>query len=295
MVMEPVKTKMNKKFWSSNKSSVGNEGGPSVGQWEIRPGGMLVQKRNSDMNPSSVSTPTIRVRVKYGSSYHEISISSQASFGELKKKLAESTGLHPEEQKLIFKNKERDSKAFLDVFRVKDGSKIVLVEDVENKERRCLEMLRNANVQKVSKSLTEINSEVNKLEGQVIALEQTASRRGKVEEMDVEILIEMLMTKLIQLDGIAAEGDLKQQRRMQVRRVQKNIETLDMVKLQSGNSSSIEGKTHSQRQGNSTIDKSKPILKPQNKGNYTEKKPFLQKTLNHSESIVVTTKWETFD
>ncbi|PON58370.1 Molecular chaperone regulator [Parasponia andersonii] len=293
--MEPVKTKMNKKFWSSNKSSVRDEGGPSVGQWEIRPGGMLVQKRSSDMNPSSVSTPTIRVRVKYGSSYHEISISSRASFGELKKKLAEPTGLHPEEQKLIFKNKERDSKAFLDVSRVKDGSKIILVEDIENKERRCLEMLRNANVQKVSKSLTEINSEVNKLEERVIALEQTASRLGKVQEMDVEILIEMLMTKLIQLDGIAAEGDLKQQRRMQVRRVQKNIETLDMVKLQSANSSSIEGKTHSQRQGNSTIDKSMPILKPQNKGNYNEKKPFLQKTLNHSESIVVTTKWETFD
>ena len=87
--------------------------------------------------------------------------------GELKKKLAEPTGLHPQDQKLMFKNKERDSKSFLDVSKVKDGSKIVLVEDIENKERRCLEMLRNANVQKVSKSLTEINLEVNKLEGQV--------------------------------------------------------------------------------------------------------------------------------
>lgn len=87
--------------------------------------------------------------------------------GELKKKLAEPSGLHPQDQKLLFKNKERDSKAFLDVSRVKDGSKLVLVEDVVSKERRCLEMLKNANVAKVSKSLTEINLEVNNLEGQV--------------------------------------------------------------------------------------------------------------------------------
>lgn len=87
--------------------------------------------------------------------------------GELKKKLAEPTGLHPQDQKLIFKDKERDSKAFLDVARVKDGSKIVLVEDVVSKERRCLEMLRNAKVEKASKSLAEINLAVDKLQGQV--------------------------------------------------------------------------------------------------------------------------------
>lgn len=35
-------------------------------------------------------------------------------------------------------------------------------------------------------------------------------------EVEVENLIEMLMSKLIQLDGVVAEGDLKMQRRMQV-------------------------------------------------------------------------------
>lgn len=85
----------------------------------------------------------------------------------MKKKLAEPTGLHPQDQKLIFKDKERDSKAFLDVARVKDGSKIVLVEDVASRERRCLEKLRNAKVEKASKSLAEINLAVDKLQVQV--------------------------------------------------------------------------------------------------------------------------------
>lgn len=87
--------------------------------------------------------------------------------GELKKKLAEPTGLHPQDQKLIFKDKERDSKAFLDVARVKDGSKIILVEDVASRERRCLEKLKNAKVEKASKSLAEINLAVDKLQVQV--------------------------------------------------------------------------------------------------------------------------------
>lgn len=54
-------------------------GGPA--EWELRPGGMLVQKRNADADQNSAPAPTIRVRVKYGSTYHEIYISSQASFG----------------------------------------------------------------------------------------------------------------------------------------------------------------------------------------------------------------------
>ena len=81
--------------------------------------------------------------------------------------MAEPTGLHPQDQKLMFKDKERDSKAFLDVARVKDGSKIVLFEDVTSRERRCLEMRRNAKVEKSAKSLAEISLEVDKLQGQV--------------------------------------------------------------------------------------------------------------------------------
>lgn len=59
----------------------GGGGGGVDGNWEMRPGGMLVQKR-TDSDQNRPPPPTIRVRVKYGSIYHEINISSQATFGK---------------------------------------------------------------------------------------------------------------------------------------------------------------------------------------------------------------------
>ncbi|XP_062146518.1 BAG family molecular chaperone regulator 1-like [Alnus glutinosa] len=278
-----MNSKINSMFSMSNNNSVGDGGSPNIADLEVRPGGMLVQKR--DMNGSSQSIPTIKVRVKYGSSYREIQISSQASFGELKKMLAESTGLYPQDQKLIFKNKERDSKAYLDAARVKDGSKIVLVEDIESRERRCLEMLKNAKFEKASKSLAEISLEVDKLAGQVTALEARASRDGGVPEVDVDDLTEMFMAKLVKLDGVLVEGDLKLQRRVQVRRVQKHIETLDALKLQNSKPRSNVGKIPWQQQAHSS--RQIPIIPVQKQQG--------QQPLRHSESVVVTTQWETFD
>ncbi|XWS20684.1 hypothetical protein CRYUN_Cryun31cG0124100 [Craigia yunnanensis] len=203
-------------FSMANKISVAGESSVNPKEWDVRPGGMLVQKRDSSSNQSSVLVPTIGVRVKYGSTYHEIRISSQASFGELKKMLADHTGLHPLDQKLTYKKKERDSKAYLDVARVKDGSKIVLVEDIASKERRCLEMLKNTKMEKSSKSLSQIRLEVDKFAEQVKALETTVSRGGKVQLKDVNNLTGLLMTSLVKLDELAVIGDLRLQKRMLV-------------------------------------------------------------------------------
>ncbi|XP_074334841.1 BAG family molecular chaperone regulator 1-like [Apium graveolens] len=96
--------------------AVGGVGLEGYAPLEMRPGGMLVQKRNSDADHSSVVVPNIKVKVKHGSSYLEFNISSQASFGDLKKMVAGPTGLHYEEQKLIFKDKERQSRTFLFFF-----------------------------------------------------------------------------------------------------------------------------------------------------------------------------------
>lgn len=80
------------------------------------------------------------------------------------------TGLHQEDQKLIYKEKERDSKAFLDISGVKDRSKILLVEDPISQEKRLLEMRKNAKLEKASKSISQISLEVDRLAGQVILL-----------------------------------------------------------------------------------------------------------------------------
>lgn len=247
-------------FSRSKTSNVGDQiSGLREAEWELRPGGMLVQKRDSDENQNfvSVSTPPIKIKVKYASTYHEIRISSHASFGELKKLLAEATGLHPQDQKIIFKSKERDSKSYLDEVKVRKGSKMEVVEDIEGRERRALEISKLSKKNKSSKSLSEIKLEIDKYAEEVSALEASACKGEIIAEMDVDNLTDNLMRILLKLDEVAAEGDLKLRRKEQVRRVQKQIEALDKLK----------GASDSRK----------------------------QQPLEHSESFVVTTKWETFD
>jgi hypothetical protein len=133
---------MKMKNMVNNGGSVPTE--PRGMEWEMRPGGMLVQRRtDDDSDRKPVQPPTIKVRVKYGSTYHEVNISSIATFGELKKMLTGPTGLHHQDQKIFYKDKERDSKAFLDIVGVKDKSKLVVMEDPISQEKRYLEMRKN--------------------------------------------------------------------------------------------------------------------------------------------------------
>lgn len=90
--------------------------------------------------------------------------------GELKKMLSGLTGLHHQDQKLFYKDKERDSKAFLDMVGVKDKSKIVLVEDPISQEKRLLEIRKNAKMEKAAKSISEISLEVDRLAGRVCTM-----------------------------------------------------------------------------------------------------------------------------
>ncbi|KAK9021858.1 hypothetical protein V6N11_011824 [Hibiscus sabdariffa] len=287
-------------------SAFGGGGEPAAQDWELRPGGMLVQK---DAGRNSVPPPTIRVRVKYRSIYHEINISSQATFGELKKMLTGPTGLHHQDQKLLYKDKERDSKSFLDMAGVKDKSKIVLMEDPISQEKRLLEMRKNAKMEKASKSISEISLQVDSLASQVSTLESIISKGGKVAEKDVISLIELLMNQLLKLDGIMGDGDVKLQRKMQVTRVQKYVETLDMLKIKNAMANTNGGQTESQnRNKHSNARRLAPIQEQQPRrlngqqqsSNSVAHLPIHQQYQQQhqqlaSGSVVVTTKWETFD
>ncbi|KAK2989033.1 hypothetical protein RJ640_018822 [Escallonia rubra] len=281
MKMKPTSTGMS---LPAKGNAAGRGGCQDATAWEMRPGGMLVQKRNSDSNQSTTPVPTIRVRVKYGSTYHEVNINSQASFGELKKMLAGLSGLDSQDQKLIFKDKERDSKCYLDVTGVKDGSKLVLIEDVMSRERRCLELRKSAKMDKASKEISEISLEIDQLVKQVASLESEISGGKKVVETVLSNLIELLMTQLIKLDGIVADGDVKLHRRMQVKRVQKYIETLDMLKTKNSMVSSI-------RNGAKV-----PLQQQQTNSNGLMSTPKQRNSAGQMpRPVVVTTKWETFD
>ncbi|KAG0473187.1 hypothetical protein HPP92_014620 [Vanilla planifolia] len=241
-------------------------------RWEVRPCGMLVQKRSEDEVGAKEPVSTIRLRVKHGSNYHEIYISSLVTFGELKKLLAERTGLHPQDQKILFKDKERDSSAYLDTSGVKDRSKLVVVEDSGAQAKRLLEMRRTAKMDKAAKSISQISQEVDKLAFQVSAMEAAFSEGEKFADGQVLKLIELLMNELIKLDGVVADGDAKLQRRVQVKRVQKYVETLDVLKLKSASAvATMPPPPHQQPQ------KKQPPPSPR------------------PPSVIVTTKWETFD
>ncbi|XVE67531.1 hypothetical protein DITRI_Ditri08aG0168400 [Diplodiscus trichospermus] len=197
-------------------------------EWEMRPGGMLVQKRTQN---AGVSAPDIRLRVAYGAVRYEICVNSRATFGEVKKLLTAETGLQAGEQRLIFKGKERENGEYLDMCGVKDRSKVILMEDPASVERRLIEMRRNAKIQTAHRAINDVSVEVDKLAEQVSAIEKSISNGVRVAEVQITTLIEMLMRQAIKLDNIAAEGDALTQKNLEGKRVQKCVETLDMWKI----------------------------------------------------------------
>uniref|UniRef100_A0A5B6Z217 Putative BAG family molecular chaperone regulator 2-like n=1 Tax=Davidia involucrata TaxID=16924 RepID=A0A5B6Z217_DAVIN len=115
--------------------SAGKGGGGSVGEikWELRPGGMLVQKRESE---ESVGEGMITVRVSTVPQWHDITIGATSTFGELKMILSLVTSLEPREQRLLFKGKEREDCEYLHMVGVRDKDKVLLFEDPAIKERK---------------------------------------------------------------------------------------------------------------------------------------------------------------
>ncbi|XP_059438308.1 BAG family molecular chaperone regulator 3-like [Corylus avellana] len=216
------------KMSENSTTTTSSTSGEEATEWEMRPGGMLVQKRSEIKD---VPVPNVRLRVAYGALRHEISVNSQATFGEVKKLLTAETGLQPDEQRVIFRGKERENGEYLDTCGVKDRSKVILMEDPSSIERRVIEMRRNAKIRSAHRAISDVSMEVDKLAEQVSAMEKSISNGVKVPEVQITTLIEMLMRLAIKLDGISAEGDALAQKNLQGKRVQKCVETLDVLKI----------------------------------------------------------------
>ncbi|XP_054799513.1 BAG family molecular chaperone regulator 4-like [Prosopis cineraria] len=209
-------------------------------EWELRPGGMLVQKRQPLHSSSSSSSSMINIKVSYGSHHHHsITLSPQSTFGDLKRALESETGLKPEEQRLIFRGKEKEDEERLDMVGVKDMSKIILLEDPASRDRKLKEIQKNEDILKASESVSIVRSEVDKLSEKVGALERTVNGGTKVAEKEFVILTELLMVQLLKLDSIEADGEAKAERRIEVRRVQDYVETLDNLKARNCNAFTI--------------------------------------------------------
>lgn len=182
-------------------------------EWEMRPGGMLVQKR---IGKPEAPVANLRLRIAYGALRHDIYVSSTATFGEVKKVMSEETGLKVEEQRLIYRGKERENGEYLDVCGVKDKSKLVLIQDASSIERRFIQMRINAKIQTANRAINNVCLQLDQLEEQVSVIEKSISNGVKVPEVQIITLIEMLMRQAIKLESISAEGDASEQKILQV-------------------------------------------------------------------------------
>ncbi|KAJ4959922.1 hypothetical protein NE237_019832 [Protea cynaroides] len=118
----------------------GGDGGGGEIKWEVRPGGLLVQKRD---NGNSAGEGMITVRISTVTQWHDVSIQPTSTFGELKMILSLVTGLEAREQRLLYRGKEREDEEFLHMVGVGDMDKVLLLEDPAIKERKLHALSRN--------------------------------------------------------------------------------------------------------------------------------------------------------
>ncbi|KAA3457161.1 BAG family molecular chaperone regulator 4-like isoform X1 [Gossypium australe] len=163
--------------------------------------------------------------------------------GDLKKVLVQETGLEPKEQRLLFQGKEKDDEESLHMVGVKDMSKVVLLDNPASKDRKLEVMMRNQSVLKACEEVVKVRAEVVQLSDKVNALEGIVHGGTKVDEKELLGLTELLMVQLLQLDTIEANGEAKVQRRVEVRRVQRFVDTLDNMKARNSNPFSNSGKS----------------------------------------------------
>ncbi|XP_030537334.1 BAG family molecular chaperone regulator 4 [Rhodamnia argentea] len=206
--------------------------------WEMRPCGMLVQRREEDdaaCDGAGGNGPVIKINVSYGSSQHEIFVPSHSTFGEMKQIVAKRIGLDPAVQRLLFRGKEQEDEERLHLAGIKDNSKVVVLEDLASKEKKLEQSQASEEVSKASEAVAGITAEVDELSKRVAELEVFVHDGTKVEERKFVEPTELLMRQLLKLDGIEAQGVARVQRKAEVHRVQGLVDKLDSLKARNVN------------------------------------------------------------
>ncbi|CAL5351538.1 unnamed protein product [Camellia sinensis] len=282
-------------------------------EWEVRPGGMLVQKRedNEDDHLHGDGGPTIKVKVVHGSNQLDLFVPSQSTFG-----------------------KEKEDREHLHMAGVKDNAKVLLIQEPTRKERkheeaksiemssacpavaevkpevdklaeevanlegtskeRKVEEVKSDKLSRACAAVAEVREEVDKLAEQVAALEVVVNGGTKVGEKDFVVLSELLMRQLLKLDSIEAEGEGKVQRKLQTAIAKVNSALLGCI-VQAFNALFALAITmvycyycgiweNQVRRVQSLVDKV-DSLKARNSNPFS----------NNNKAVSVTTKWETFD
>lgn len=289
--------------WAGNAVKEGKAEEGASAEWELRPCGMLVQKRDPDAEAAHAG-PLIRVKVSFGRTSHRVSVNAHSTFGDLKKLLVQVTGLQTEQQRLLYKGKYKSDRDYLSEAGIKDKSKVVLVEDTKGWEKRLVEMRKNDADAKACKAVAEVQQLVDQMSGQIAALEAAIATGKKLSDSDLVGPSDLLMCQLIKLDDSKVDGDAKVQKRILIRRVQKYVETLDALKLRNDslrvqNGSPKVHEVHAngspkvhEVHANGRVDASSPQKKAVSVR--TDPKKFRTNMPVSQNSTVVTTTWETF-
>ncbi len=85
----------------------------------------------------------------------------------MKSLLVQETGLEPQEQRLLFRGKEKEDAELLSNAGVKDKSKLLLVEDSAAHERRVHEQQEQEQITRACQAISVIQANVDKLSEQV--------------------------------------------------------------------------------------------------------------------------------
>ncbi|KAH1039973.1 hypothetical protein J1N35_041716 [Gossypium stocksii] len=103
------------------------------------------------------------------------------------------------------------------------------------KDNKVEEVKESEEISKAFAAVAGVRKEVDKLSERVAALEVAVNSGTKVTDEEFVIPAELLMRELLKLDGIEAEGEARLQRKAEVRRIQKYHETLDKLKTKNSN------------------------------------------------------------
>ncbi|CAN1142181.1 BAG family molecular chaperone regulator 4 [Linum perenne] len=228
---------------------------------EVRPGGMLVQRRDGDENELSRGDggdPFIKITVSLGPAQHEVHIPAHSTFAELKRVIEQETGVECERQKILFRGKEKEDGEYLHEAGVKDKGKVLVLEQPISAERKVEEMPKpevnereetstaedikegeqpsnfevreTEEILKAMRAIDEVRVEVDTLAERVTALEVIVNGGTKIAEKEFVVAAELLMRQLLKLDMIEAGGEARIQRKAEVRRIQNFHELLDSLK-----------------------------------------------------------------
>eukprot|EP00271_Cylindrocystis_brebissonii_P014060 TRINITY_DN3503_c0_g2_i2.p2 TRINITY_DN3503_c0_g2~~TRINITY_DN3503_c0_g2_i2.p2 ORF type:complete len:193 (+),score=56.52 TRINITY_DN3503_c0_g2_i2:257-835(+) len=180
----------------------------------------------------------LTLKVTHGNFTHDVEVPSSATFGDVKAALVEEAFLMPPQQRLLFRGHEvTDGQTLLDAG-VKDGAKLMLLENHAPKDSRSAEERREAEeLAKATQQIGVVRNEVDGYAKQVAAYSAAAAQGGGVDPKALAAMAEMLMRQLLKLDGIRAEGDAKLLRRSEVKRVQELVDEVDRLKTSANHAS----------------------------------------------------------